>query len=151
MRNKPVTLLLIVFAAFAFSGCKTLDPSQTPEGFAAYDSTEPFRAVTSDGVMYRVRTAENKPFAELAFWKTAMKKHMTESGYRLITEKDITAHTLIGYQIELAAPSGEKDYMYLITVFVKGDTLIIAEASGEITVFKKHRKAIDEAVGKIRG
>jgi len=151
MRNNLVALTLIVFSIVVFSGCKTLGPVKTPAGFAAYDGTEPFRAVTSDGVMYRVRTAENKPFAELDFWKTAMKKHLTESGYRFIAEKDITADTLKGYQIELAAPSGEKDYTYLISVFVKDNTLIIAEASGEITVFKKHRKAIDEAVGKIQG
>ncbi len=149
MTNKFFAAALIIAATLFVSGCRTLPPSHAPSGFAAYTDETPFRAVSPDGVMYRVRTTENKPFAELTFWKTALKKHMTESGYRFMAESDISADNLTGYQLELTAPQGDKDFTYLITLFVKGDTLIISEAAGDITRFKEHRKAIDEAIKKI--
>lgn len=143
-------LFMMVFAAFVISGCKTL-PKNAPKGFAVYDGSDPFCAVSPDGVMFRIRTAENKPFAELPFWKTALKKHMVDSGYRFVSESDITTDNLTGYQIELSAPVGDKDQIYLIALFVKGDTLIIAEGSGEITCFNKHKDAITDAIKKIKG
>lgn len=154
MKNKFSAYSLPFFLMFVtvlmVSGCKTL-PANAPEGFAAYQGENPFRAVSPDGVMYRVRTAENKPFAELSFWKTALKKHMTDSGYRFISDSEVAADNLTGYQLELSAPVGDKDYTYLIALFVKRDTLIIAEASGEISSFKKLQASIIEAIKKIKG
>lgn len=154
MKNKfsayCIPFFLVVIAALMFSGCKTL-PSNSPTGFAAYQGENPFRAVSPDGVMYRVRTAENKPFAELSFWKTALKKHMTDSGYRFINESEVSADNITGYQLELSAPVGDKDYTYLIALFVKGDSLLIAEAAGEINCFKKLQASIVEAIKKIKG
>jgi hypothetical protein len=152
MKNKysaySLSFFLIVVAVLMVSGCKTI-PANAPSGFAAYQGENPFRAVSPDGVMYRVRTTENKPSADLSFWKTALKKHMTDSGYHFISESDVSADTLSGYQLELTAPMGDKDYTYLIALFVKGDTLIIAEASGEISSFKKLQTSIDAAIKKI--
>jgi len=77
--------------------------------------------------------------------------HMTDSGYRFISESEVKTDTQTGYQLELSAPVGDKDYTYLIALFVKGDTLIIAEASGEMTRFKKLQTSIVEAIKKIKG
>ncbi|GAB6097137.1 hypothetical protein JCM14469_33910 [Desulfatiferula olefinivorans] len=146
MKNKrPVLLLLFTALVLALAGCRSL-PLAAPSGFAAYEGSFPFRAVSPDGVMYRVRTEDNTPFAELTFWKTALRKHMTDSGYRVIADADLTTKTLPGYQLELAAPMGDRDFTYLITLFVDGDTLIIAEAAGDMALFKQHRSAVDAAV-----
>ncbi len=138
-----VTTLLLVI-----SGCKTTT-FLAPSGFAAYKGEHPFRAVSPEGVMFRIRTEKNEPVAELSFWKTALKKHMTDSGYRYISENDVVSGNLKGYCLELSAPSGDKDFIYLITVFVEGDSLIIAEASGEVTLFKKRQPDIIEAFNQI--
>ena len=151
MKNKYgllIPAILIVAAGAFFSGCRTI-VSNAPTGFAAYRGENPFRAVSHDGVMYRVRNAKNKPFAGLPFWKTALKKHMTDSGYRFISESEISSGNLTGYMLELTAPVGDKDYTYLIALFVKGDTLLIAEASGEISHFKNYRSSITDAIKKI--
>ena len=150
MKNKLFAFTLLCVATLVFAGCQTL-PSNAPADFAAYKGEKPFRAVSPDGVMYRVRSTENKPFAELSFWKTALKKHMIDSGYHFTGESDISAENLPGYLLELSAPAGDRDYTYLIALFVKGDTLLIAEASGEISRFKKHQAGIMEAIMKIKG
>jgi hypothetical protein len=148
MKNNRLFFFLLLVAACLLCACKTI-PRNVPEGFAAYKGNGIFRAVSSDGVMYRIRNEENKPFAELPFWKTALKKHMLDSGYRFIGESDITSDGRPGYQLELSAPLGDKDYIYLIALFVNGDRLVIAEASGEAVTFRKHRDSVTAAVSRM--
>ena len=42
------------------------------------------------------------------------------------------------------------DYSYLISVFVDGRTLVIAEAAGEVTKVRDRRKQIVTAMSAIR-
>jgi hypothetical protein len=121
-----------------------------PRGFAAYDDRAPFRAVSPEGVVYRVRTEENDPKAELAFWREALKKRMLDAGYTLISDGDIRASDKPGYLLELAAPQGQMDYSYLIALFVRGDRLVIAEAAGDVTKVRDRRQDLVQAMTNIR-
>jgi hypothetical protein len=129
------------------TGCRLEAPS--PSGFAVYDGFGPLRAVSPDGVLYRVRSEDNEPLADLEFWRQALRRHMVDAGYRLLDEGDVEADGVNGYLLELAAPLGEQDYAYLVALFVVGDELILAEAAGEVTRFQARREAIVEAVRTI--
>lgn len=117
-----------------------------PEGFAAYEKRRPFRAVSPDGVLFQVRTAEHEPEATLAFWKEATKKRMLDAGYTFQAESDVSAGGVPGFLLELAAPMGAEDDTYWIAVFPDGDRLVIVEAAGEVTRFAPRAEAVRAAI-----
>jgi hypothetical protein len=143
--------LLVVAGAVAFVAlrlCRGFD-AVAPEGFARFDDWCQFRAVSPDGVMYRVRTEENDPPADLDFWREALKKRMTDAGYKVVADGDVEAGQRPGYLLDLAAPVGQEDYSYLVAVFVDSGDLIIAEAAGEVTRLAERRDAVIEAIRQI--
>jgi len=123
--------------------------AEAPEGFAAFDDWTRFRAVSPEGVLYRVRSEKNDPEATLPFWREALKKRMLDAGYTLVTDGEAKAGAEAGYLLEVAAPVGQEDYTYLVAVFVRGSRLTIVEASGEVSKFRGRRAAVVAAIGKI--
>ena len=120
-----------------------------PDGFAPYKARGVVKAVSPEGVMYRVRETPNKPEANLEFWKEALVTRQKRAGYKVVKEGDIEAGKLKGGLLELQAPMGAQDYTYLLAIFVKGDTLIVVESAGEVKLFETHRKAILDAISKL--
>lgn len=121
-----------------------------PDGFAAGRRARRFNAVSPDDVVMRVRRAKNRPRADLAFWKEAMRTRMTEAGYRVVAEGEASAGEARGALLELSAPDGAQDAAYLVVVFVDGRRLVVVEAAGEVGRFAKRREAILGAIGELR-
>jgi len=121
-----------------------------PQGFATFHDWFGLRAVSPEGVVYRVRSEKNEPKAELGFWREALKKRMHDAGYAVVTDGDIRAGDRAGALLELAAPQGTMDYSYLIAVFVDGSDLVIAEAAGEVTKLKARRENVLAAMSGIK-
>jgi len=117
-----------------------------PEGFAPWRRTGRFQAVSPDDVVFRVRTAKNKPRADLGYWQEALRNRMTDAGYKLLSESEVKAGDHPGVLLELGAASGEQDQIYLVAVFVDGRKLVIAEASGEATRFRPRKDAVVAAI-----
>lgn len=142
--------LTVTLGIGGLTGCARFS-AQAPTGFATYDKDGgAFRAVSPDSVMYRVREEKNKPKAELAFWKEALKKRMVDAGYHFVSETDVKADTSAGYLLELNAPQGNADFTYVTAIFVQDDRLIIVESAGEVSRFASRRSAVMDAIGKIR-
>lgn len=141
MRVLP--LLLLTFIA-----CRSYKATP-PEGFAAFEKTDDFKAVSPDGVVFRMRDEPNKPDGDLPFWKEALKKRMLASGYTFFAERDLkTQAGEAGYLLELSAPLGPRDYSYLVAVFRKGSKLVIGEVAGEVLPVKARHDAIIAALEK---
>ena len=149
-QNRRHHLPLLLGCALLVAACSAPFRATAPKGFAALDSDDPFQAVTPEGVMYRVRQQDNRPRADLSFWRKALKQRMVEAGYVFIADKDIKAGAVPGYLLELAAPFGQRDYGYLIAVFVRGDDLTLVESAGEISQMRKRREALLAAIQRIR-
>lgn len=120
--------------------------ARAPRGFAALAGKSPFRALTPEGVIYRVRQADNEPKAGLAFWRQATKRRMQEAGYVYVGEQSVKAAGVPGYLLELAAPFGEKDFSYLVAVFVRDDDLTLVEVTGEVAHVRARRDAVLRAI-----
>lgn len=138
----------LLVALGLLTACRSFT-AEAPVGFAPYKQTRSFRAVSPDGVVFRVRTEKNEPKAELNFWKEALKKRMLDAGYHFVSEGDIKAGEHVGYLLELSAPLGTQDYTYLIAVFDQGDRLVLVESAGEIARFAGRREAVVAAIGKL--
>jgi hypothetical protein len=123
-------------------------PAPVPEGFAAYTDTREIKAVSPEGVVFRVRREDNQPPAELPFWKEALKKRMLDAGYIFLGEAPIAAGAQPGYLLELTAPYGQQDLTYLTAIFVRERQIVIVEAAGEVTDLAHRREAI---LGAIQG
>jgi len=142
--NRLIPFSLLLMLVLATTACNTLKIKQEiPPSFALYakESTA-IRMITAEGVMYRVRSVENNPKADLAFWQKAIKTHMLDSGYVFQSESEIAARDQNGYLLNLAAPVGASDYLYSIALFVHNKSIILIESAGEIAAYDKQSKHI---------
>lgn len=109
-----------------------------PDGFAPFRKRGRFQAVSPDDVVYRVRSAKNKPEADLEFWAEALKERQEAAGYTVTGEQTVDGT----YILELGAANGAQDQTYVVGLRVAGSHLILAEATGEAEAFLPHRDAI---------
>lgn len=138
----------LVAIALLLSACSSFEAS-APKGFAVYDGGSDYRAVTSDGVVYRVRSEDNEPQADLTFWREALTKRMSDAGYVVIGDEPVKCRNGEGHLLDLAAPLGTRDYGYTVAVFVVGSDIVIVEAAGEVATFKEKRADIVAAIGEL--
>jgi hypothetical protein len=120
----------------------------TPVGFAPYRRRGRFRAVTPDDVVFRIRSARNKPKADLDFWKEALLERQKAAGYTVLSEE------MMGdggtYVLTLGAANGPRDQTYVIGLRVDGRHLILAEATGEAEVYAGHADAVEASLDAMR-
>lgn len=145
MASAKVFLVAVLLAAL---GCNSFEAT-APEGFASYQGTRPFRAMSADGVLYRVRMVPDSSDATLGFWQEALKKRMLDAGYVFLREGEAKNATEKGYLLEVTAPLGVRDYTYLMAVFKREKHLVLVESSGEVATFEKHRPQIVAAIDKL--
>lgn len=142
--------LAILATLAVLGGCGAARPI-APAGFAAFTGDGPFRAVSPDGVVYRVRREPNPGGAPLGFWREALVSRMQAKGYDVRGEGELGgAGAEPGYRIELAAPHGLHQHGYLIALYVRGEELVIAEASGASEALASRRAAIVAALESSR-
>jgi hypothetical protein len=134
------SLALLLWAA-----CAGAPPPPPEFGSLGQGSPEKFRALSPDGVLYAVHTVKNKPKADLAFWRDALKTRMTQAGYRVLGDSSI-AGAGETYLLRLAAPLGQKDYLYFVALSMRGKEIRVAEAAGEAARFRAHEDALLKAL-----
>lgn len=139
--------LLLLFALTC--GACTSFKAAPPKGFAVYEDGDDYRAVSTDGVVFRVRSVDNDPKAGLTFWSEALARRMSEAGYIKVSEQPVKARGVDGQLLELAAPLGNRDYTFAVAVFVAGDDVVLVETAGEVAHFAAKREDIIAAIGNL--
>jgi hypothetical protein len=155
-RIRPASLRAAIFLAAAaclswlLAGCAHRQAA--PSGFAQYPQGFIFRgdlrSVSPEGVLFTVRTERNKPRADLGFWREALKTRMGQAGYRVVADTACVLKGSQGVLLKLAAPVGNRDYLYWIafTLSPSGRHILVAEAAGESKAFLARQGAIREAI-----
>lgn len=137
-------------AAALLAGC-AINPT-VPRDFAQYHRGYVFKgdlkAMSPDGVLFTVRCEKNKPRADLAFWREAMKTRMGQAGYRVTADTACTMQGREGALLKLAAPVGNQDYVYWIAFSLNpsGSRILVAEAAGEARKFLARQEDIAKAI-----
>ena len=139
-----LTALLAVLSA-----CATPPPVTPPSGFAVYDDREVVRAVSPEGVRFRVHYEDHEPAQSLEFWREALRRHLERSGYGLLEEEAFSAPAGDGALFEWVAPVGAEDWVYLTAVVPAEDQLIVAEAAGPAALYRERREAIRASLESI--
>jgi hypothetical protein len=118
-----------------------------PVGFATFRRPARFQAISPDDVAFRVRSARNKPAADLDFWAEALESRMVAAGYKVRESRRVQAASgETGALLELGAANGEQDQTYLVAVFVDGRHLVIVESTGEAGRFRAQKAGVVAAI-----
>ena len=123
---------------------------EIPEGFAEAKNRWTFRAVSPEGMRYKVRTVKNYPEQDLQFWGSALKNHLAKEGYHLMGEgRHFQMKDTDGIFYEWLMPYGNADYIYLTAITISKDRIIIAESTAEHTIYKRYREAVFTSLATI--
>ena len=150
--KKVTAPIAFATALLALSSCLTL--VQKPEGFAEVfpwqTAATEYKAVSPEGMVYRVRTLQNYPVQTLEFWAQALQNHLEKEGYRGISEgRSFETEDNSGMIFEWAMPYGNQSYIYLPAIVVAEKRIAVAEAAAEHTIYYQYREALLESLASI--
>jgi len=146
---KILQILLILGIVVQTISCASFKAKE-PKDFAAYESeSNKFKAISSDGVLYRVSAYEQKSEASTDFWKEAFLLKMKNSNYKQEDSLDINigGKAAIGYIFSFANSTGHD--LYLVAAVQSKEKMFVVEASGESAKFENRKKDILDAIGSI--
>jgi len=143
-------ILLILGIVVQTISCASFKAKE-PNNFAAYESeSDKFKAISSDGVLYRVSAYEQKSEASVDFWKEAFLLKMKNSNYKQEDSLNINigGKAAIGYIFSFANSTGHD--LYLVAAVQSKEKMFVVEASGESAKFENRKKDILDAIGNIK-
>jgi hypothetical protein len=150
--KKIAAPLVFTAAVLALASCATL--VQKPEGFAEVSPRQvaatQYKAVSPEGMIFRVRTVKNYPVQTLEFWAEALQNHLEKEGYRGISD-GLSFETAdnSGMIFEWAMPYGNESYIYLTAIVVSEKRIAVAEAAAEHKIYHRYREALLESLASI--
>ncbi len=150
--NNRISVLGAIWLAGCAGGVKSVAvKAPAPEGFAVHraGAGKEMRALSPDGVMYSARALANEPAADLVFWKTAMKTRMSQAGYRVLGDSSFALAGSDAALLKLAAPLGQKDYLYFVVISVRGKKIWVVEAAGEAARFHARASEVLKAMAAL--
>ncbi len=122
-----------------------------PEGFAELKGGRSYRAVSPEGMLYRVRSIKNEPQKDLSFWGEALENHLIKEGYRLSTEaQTFESGNREGLYHEWILPYGHESHFYLTALLVTDRTITLAEAAAPHPIFMQYRQVLIDSLASIR-
>jgi hypothetical protein len=125
--------------------------AKAPEGFAKYSENESdkFKAISSDGVLYRVSAHEQKAEASMDFWKEAFLLKMKNASYKLedSINVSISGKAVMGYIFSFANNVGSD--LYLVAAVPNGNKMLVVEATAEREKFNARKADILKAINEI--
>jgi len=125
--------------------------AKAPENFATYNENEgdTFRAISSDGVLYRVSAYEQKSEASMDFWREAFLLNMKNLNYKQEDSLNVSigGKAAMGYIFSFANSTGQD--LYLVVAVQNGNKMLVVEASAEKEKFNARKTDILKAIGEI--
>lgn len=145
---------LSTLAVATLAACQTpAGVAEPPKGFAPLPSDGEgvlLRALSPQGVRFRVRLVRNDPRADLRFWQEALRRKLENDGYTIVRAAPAVVAGTDGYLIESVAPVGDQDYGFTVALAVKQDWIVLGEAGGPRADVEAQRAATLAAVAQVR-
>jgi hypothetical protein len=138
---------------FSSAGAASRFEVNPPSGYAvaAAGWGGSYRALSPEGLPFRVRSFQNTPTQTLPFWSEALRSHLQKEGYRLAGEgKSFQAGNDAGQLFEWAVPYAGESYLFLTALIVTGKRITLAEAAGPYPLFVDYRRSLEESLQSIR-
>ncbi len=151
---KSIKLFGILLAALILVSCASFR-AVPPENFATYreskeEKSVKFKAISPDGVLYRVSEYEQESEAAVEFWGEALLLKMKNSNYKQQETLTLTIdqQPAAAYVFSFANRAGV-DFYLVAAVQSKGKVFVV-EAAGKEEKFNARKSEILEAIGKIK-
>lgn len=149
--KRSLYALVLALALPALPACGRPFVPATPPGFVDMGDIYPdgeYRATTADGVVLGIRSVENKPQGELAFWSRALENRMREvGGYALLDKREVTNRAgSKGTQLRFGHDEGKTPHLYWVTIFVTEKRIFILEAGGTKAEMDKQLPQIEWSI-----
>lgn len=136
--------------------CRSFDAT-APDGFAVYDNgwgsvfSKEFKAITSDGIRYRVREVKNEPKGDAVLWQQTLRKSLEKRGFRIINDSFLTTdQNKRANFIDSQLSAGGHDYLYFIAFIVDNDRIIVTEAGGKKESMEPYKTQLQKAVKSLK-
>jgi hypothetical protein len=148
---KILGILIIVVQAIS---CASFS-AKAPENFAAYESeSDKFKAISSDGVLYRISVYEQKSEASMDFWKEAFLLNMKNANYKQEDSLNVNigGKAAMGYLFSYANSARQDLYLVAAVPIINKiftNEMLVVEASAEREKFNARKAYILKAIGEI--
>lgn len=151
MKIQRLAFLLLPLWSLACGPSATV---RTPEGFAQLDGGDDYayRATSAQGVVIAVRTVDNDPHGNLAFWSDLLDRDLRQRGYAKDGERREvkTREGLVGRQLRYAIDKDGRPHRFWLSVFVTPSVVVTVEAGGDEAFFDADaERLVDDAVSTL--
>jgi hypothetical protein len=151
---RSAVLAVTVAATLACaSGCSTSARLDTPSGFATlgHDATFRYRATSARGVVLAARAEKNELRANTEFWAESIDLRLSGAGYVKRSEQAVKSRGgLEGKQLRYTLTRNAREHRYWVTVFVKGDHVVLVEAAGDTAHFAPAEATVERAIASVQ-
>jgi hypothetical protein len=116
------------------------------------DPTYDYRAIAPDGVAVAVRKVDVDDKTDLAFWERAVMLRTRElEGYALVGANNVkSSDGTNGRELVFGHDEQGKPFEYRMRLFVRGSTLVIAEAGGAKENMDRWRTSVEWMLASVR-
>jgi hypothetical protein len=146
--SRALALALLVAA-----GCSTFKAT-TPAGFVELPEQEryDYRATTHDGVVLSVRSLDNEPRGDEAFWTRAVELRLRhQGGYALLDSRAVSANEgLTGRLLRFGHDEGARPHLYQVTLFVTHKRIYVLEAGGSREAVERESAKLEAFVAQFQ-
>ena len=135
-------------------GCLTPDTqAPAPESFAVFknlDSQVVTKAVSAEGLVYRVRYEKQDPTADAGFWREALTRKLERDGYLILKSEDRTVGGGPGGMVHAVAPLAGGDFGFIVAFTPVDNYILIAESAGTRPELERATVGIVAAIDQIK-
>ena len=146
---KSTLLAFVLLSLSSLAGCASAAKLETPSGFATIerDDTFAYRALSAKGVVIATRTEKNELKGNTEFWSESIDLKLARAGYVKKGEKNVRSNAGIeGRQLRYAVDRNGREHRYWVTVFLKGDRVLLVEATGDAQHFAPLEPTIEQTI-----
>lgn len=151
--RSAAVLAFVGIAMSLSSGCTSLR-IQPPERFLVLgdSGSDMIRATTPDGGKLRIHKAKTPENGTLDFWAEAVQHDLINSrGYEYISNEPITTESgLEGTCQTYHVHTDGRPHGYMIGVFAKPNSVLVAEFVAPAAVFESNREAVIKSLHTLR-
>ena len=153
--RRSVTATML-FAASILAGCVGEVRMDLPESFVPVGQSErglyDMRAVSADGDVLATRKISTDGKGTIEFWSKAVTNQLAEQrGYKLLkTEAVKSAGGAAGTLLTFSARRSGTPFTYMVALFIKGDSILVAEAGGKAENIKAQSAQVRKALLSVR-
>ncbi len=127
--------LVIAAAVLAFAACTLTPDPGVPEGYVSVPprGDEVLSTVAPNGNRMVVKQHANPPAGTLEFWREAVQNELVDGrGYEVVESLGVAgAGGAPAWEMLFKVTRREGTYLYLVTLRLAGDSVIVAEAGGQ--------------------